>query len=313
KPFDRQRFREALERARAHIRRAQAGELHARLLALLGDVRPAARRERLVVREGGRIFFLRAEEIDWIEAAGNYVRLHAGKRAHLLRETLAGLEEQLDPARFARVHRSAIVNLDRGFEQFRAIGQEGRLGGVINVSVTKQIGPVLAAVMVAGRVGGALAAELGTMRVTEQLDALRAMGADPIPYLVVPRFVACVIMTPLLTIYSDVLGVWGGWLITVQFYDVSPYEYWDFTRSFVTWWEPMTGLIKSVFFGGSIGLIACYKGFNCEAGAAGVGRAATEAFVASFLTIIALNLVLAKLLNTINSMFIYEGTRSAFG
>ncbi|MCI0364284.1 MAG: ABC transporter permease [Phycisphaerales bacterium] len=200
-----------------------------------------------------------------------------------------------------------------GFEQFRAIGQEGRLGGVINVSVTKQIGPVLAAVMVAGRVGGALAAELGTMRVTEQLDALRAMGADPIPYLVVPRFVACVIMTPLLTIYSDVLGVWGGWLITVQFYDVSPYEYWDFTRSFVTWWEPMTGLIKSVFFGGSIGLIACYKGFNCEAGAAGVGRAATEAFVASFLTIIALNLVLAKLLNTINSMFIYEGTRSAFG
>ncbi len=113
KPFDRQRFREALERARAHIRRAQAGELHQRLLALLGDVRPVTRRERLVVREGGRIFFLRAEEIDWVEAAGNYVRLHAGKRAHLLRETLAGLEEQLDPARFARVHRSAIVNLDR--------------------------------------------------------------------------------------------------------------------------------------------------------------------------------------------------------
>lgn len=96
KPFDRQRFREALERARAHIRRAQAGELHQRLLALLGDVRPAqARRERLVVREGGRIFFLRVEEIDWVEAAGNYVRLHAGKRSHLLRETLAGLEEQV--------------------------------------------------------------------------------------------------------------------------------------------------------------------------------------------------------------------------
>jgi len=200
-----------------------------------------------------------------------------------------------------------------GFSQFAAIGQESRIGGIINVSVTKQIGPVLAAVMVAGRVGGALAAELGTMRVTEQLDALRAMAADPIPYLVVPRFVACVVMTPLLTIYSDVLGVWGGWLITVHFYGVSPYEYWDFTRVFVNWWEPTSGLIKSVFFGGSIGLIACYKGFHCQAGAQGVGRAATDAFVASFLAIIALNLVLAKLLNTINYMFIDHGLRTAFG
>jgi len=199
-----------------------------------------------------------------------------------------------------------------GFEQFRAIGQEGRLGGVINVSVTKQIGPVLAAVMVAGRVGGALAAELGTMKVTEQLDALRAMAADPIPYLVVPRFITCLIMTPCLTIYSDLLGLWGGWLITVKFYGVSPYEYWDFTRSFVTWWEPTSGLIKSVFFGGSIALIACYKGFTCQGGASGVGRAATESFVASFLTIIALNLVLAKLLNTISYMFIYKGVQSAF-
>lgn len=201
-----------------------------------------------------------------------------------------------------------------GFEQFRSIGQEGRLGGVINVSVTKQIGPVLAAVMVAGRVGCALAAELGTMKVTEQLDALRAMAADPIPYLVVPRFVACVVMTPLLTIYSDILGVWGGWLITVKIYGVSPYQYWEFTSSFISWWEPTSGLIKSVFFGGCIGLIACYKGFTCQAGASGVGRAATESFVASFLTIIAINLVLAKLLNTLNYMFINTGgVQSAFG
>jgi len=200
-----------------------------------------------------------------------------------------------------------------GYFQFKAFGQESRLGGVINVSVVKQIGPVLAAVMVAGRVGGALAAELGTMRVTEQLDAMRAMAADPIPHLVVPRFVACVIMTPLLTVYSDVLGVWGGWLMTVQFYGVSPYEYWQFTASFVDWWEPTTGLIKSVFFGASIGLIACYKGFNCDAGAQGVGRAATEAFVASFLAIIALNLVLAKFLNTINYMFIEGAPTNPLG
>ena len=194
-----------------------------------------------------------------------------------------------------------------GFHQFQTIGQEGRLGGIINVSVTKQIGPVLAAVMVAGRVGGALAAELGTMRVTEQLDAMRAMATDPIPHLVVPRFVACLLMTPLLTIYSDVLGVWGGWLITVKAYGVSPYEYWEFTATFIDWWEPVSGLIKAFFFGGCIGLIACYKGFNCGPGASGVGRAATEAFVSSFLAIIAVNLVLAKVLNTIYLLFIAPG------
>jgi phospholipid/cholesterol/gamma-HCH transport system permease protein len=191
-----------------------------------------------------------------------------------------------------------------GYVQFANLGQEGRLGGVINISVTKQIGPVLAAVMVAGRVGGALAAELGTMRVTEQLDAMRAMATNPITHLVLPRFIACLVMTPILTVYSDLLGVWGGWLITVQFYGVSSYEYWDFTASFIDWWEPTTGLIKSFMFGGAIGLIACYKGFTCGPGASGVGRAATESFVASFLAIVAMNLVLAKALRTISVLFI---------
>jgi phospholipid/cholesterol/gamma-HCH transport system permease protein len=193
-----------------------------------------------------------------------------------------------------------------GYPQFQQLGQEGRLGGVINISVTKQIGPVLAAVMVAGRVGCALAAEIGTMRVTEQLDAMRSMGTDPVAYLVVPRFVACVVMTPILTIYSSILGVWGGWLITVPFFGVPSYDYWEFTEFFVNWWEPTTGLIKSVFFGAVIGLIACFKGFTCRQGASGVGRAATQAFVASFLAIIVINLVLARFLNTIAVQFIYD-------
>ena len=107
-----------------------------------------------------------------------------------------------------------------GFAQFAALGQESRLGSLINISVTKQIGPVLAAVMVAGRVGGALADELGTMAVTEQLDAMRAMDADPLRILVAPRVIACIIMTPLLTIYSDLLGAWGAWFVTVGVYGV---------------------------------------------------------------------------------------------
>ena len=114
KPFDRARFREALERARTQIRHEQSGEINRRLLALLKDVRPEGqRRERLVVRDGGRILFLRTDEIDWIEAAGNYLKLHAGRHAHMMRETMAAIEAQLDPARFVRVHRSTIVNLDR--------------------------------------------------------------------------------------------------------------------------------------------------------------------------------------------------------
>src|SRR5262245_37131116 len=141
--------------------------------------------------------------------------------------------------------------------QFRTIGQEERLGSVINLSVVKQIGPVLAAVMLAGRIGGALTAELGTMNVTEQLDAMRVMGADPIRVLVVPRFIACVLLTPSLTIYSDLLGVLGGWLISVKLLHVPNGPYWQYSAMGVDTWQVMEGLVKSIFFGGAIGLISC--------------------------------------------------------
>ncbi|MDP7069860.1 MAG: ABC transporter permease [Phycisphaerales bacterium] len=196
------------------------------------------------------------------------------------------------------------------FVQFQAYGLENRLGMIINVSVVKQIGPVLAAVMVAGRVGGAMTAELGTMRVTEQLDAVRSMGADPIAVLVVPRVLACMVMTPILTVFSDLLGVGGGWLFTVVWHGVSAREYWDNTAWFLTWWEPATGLIKAVFFGLSIGLIACYKGFTCKPGAAGVGRATTESFVSSFLAIIVINLALAEFLRTFGRIVLDIGFKS---
>jgi phospholipid/cholesterol/gamma-HCH transport system permease protein len=204
-----------------------------------------------------------------------------------------------------------ILSLE-GYYQFAAIGQQDRMGGIINVSVVKQIGPVLAAVMVAGRVGGALAAELGTMRVTEQLDAMRAMAADPVQHLVVPRVVACTLMTPLLTVYSNMLGSLGAWLVTVKIYGVSGEDYWFWTAQFVTWREPVGGLVKSVFFGLAIGLVACYKGFNCRPGAAGVGQAATASFVSSFMAIIMINLVLAQFINKL-VQWAYPDLPSVFG
>lgn len=200
------------------------------------------------------------------------------------------------------------------YDQFALIGQETRLGGIIDISVVRQVGPVLAAVMIAGRVGGAFSAEIGTMRVTEQLDAMRVMGTDPVAYLVVPRVLACLIMVPLLTVISDLLGILGGYLVTVRGFGVNPTEYREFSASFVYPYDVISGLVKSVVFGLAIGLISCYKGFTCREGAQGVGRAATEAFVASFLAIIVANFFLAKLLKDLyRVIYGYGGDPSAFG
>ncbi len=196
------------------------------------------------------------------------------------------------------------------FTQFQSIGQEERIGSIISLSVVKQIGPVLAAVMLAGRIGGALTAELGTMNVTEQLDALRVMGSDPIRYLVVPRFVVCMILLPVLTIYSDLLGILGGWVISTKFLGVADQPYWAYAAQGVDSWQILEGVFKSFFFGGAIGLISCYKGFTCGSGASGVGRACTESFVQSFIAIIVLNFFFARLLQ--NLYIAFFGIRGVF-
>ncbi len=185
------------------------------------------------------------------------------------------------------------------YPQFQQIGIADRLGAVIVVSVVKQIGPILTAIMLSGRVGGAITAELGTMRVTEQIDAMRAMAADPIRTLVVPRVLACVLMTPVLTMYSDALGILGGWAIAVGVDGVRNYPFWHYAAVGTDMYAINVGLIKSFFFGIVIGCIACYKGFRCGSGAHGVGRACTESFVTSFGLILLVNFVLAVALNNI--------------
>ena len=199
------------------------------------------------------------------------------------------------------------------YKQFAELGLEERLGGIIDISVVTHIGPVLAAVMLAGRVGGSVSAELGTMRVTEQLDAMRVMGADPIAQLVVPRVVACTLMIPVLTVFSDLTGVYGGYLITVRGYGVSHDAYVQFAEFFVGSYDVLTGLGKSVVFGLIIGLVSCYKGFHCSSGAAGVGRAATAAFVSSFIAIIISNLFLAKFFKDLYTVIYGPGVISAVG
>ena len=180
----------------------------------------------------------------------------------------------------------------QSYDSFRLMHMESRLGSVITVTLVKELGPVLAATMLAGRVGSAIAAELGTMRVTEQIDALRALGANPIHYLVVPRFLACFLLIPMLTALADVVGIFGGWLFSTQALGINSFHYWYHAENYVTAYDVLSGLAKSVFFGAAIAIIACHRGFNCGAGAEGVGHAATESFVYSFIAILVLDFFL---------------------
>ncbi|MEC8555388.1 MAG: ABC transporter permease [Planctomycetota bacterium] len=187
----------------------------------------------------------------------------------------------------------------QSYAQFANIGLESRLGAVINMSLVRELGPVLAATMLAGRVGSAMAAVLGTMRVTEQIDALTSMGANPIHYLVVPRFLACIMLIPALTIMADFMGIVGGYFYSVIMLGIDHYQYLNNSRMFVGGWDFFMGIFKSFFFGGIIAVVSCYRGFHCQAGAEGVGRAATASFVFSFVLIVAVDLLLKITLDAI--------------
>jgi phospholipid/cholesterol/gamma-HCH transport system permease protein len=193
--------------------------------------------------------------------------------------------------------------------QFRLLHLETRLGAVINMSLVRELGPVLAATMLAGRVGSAMAAELGTMRVTEQIDALASMGANPIQYLVVPRFLACLVLIPTLTIMADFMGVVGGAAYSIYGLGIDSNHYWQNSQDYVSAFDLFSGVFKSLFFGAAIALVSCYRGFHCDPGAEGVGRAATSAFVISFVLILVLDFFLGIALDNIYLLIWPEGLR----
>jgi len=179
------------------------------------------------------------------------------------------------------------------FTGFKRFGAEALVGTVVALSMTREMGPVLTGLIVTGRAGAAIAAELGTMRVTEQIDALETLATNPVKYLIVPRFIAGLVMLPALTVIADMIGIIGGYLITVGLFRVSSVIYWRRTWDFLELEDIYNGLIKAAFFGASIALISCYKGFYTSGGAEGVGRATTGAVVVSFMTILVSNYFLA--------------------
>ena len=181
----------------------------------------------------------------------------------------------------------------RGFERFHA---EAFVGSVVALSLTRELAPVLTGLMVAGRVGSSMAAELGTMRVTEQIDALYAMATEPIHYLVVPRVGATVIMLPALTAVGDAVGIAGGYLVASGLFEANTVSYWESTFKYLDVNDVTSGLGKAACFGLILATTGCTKGFHTTGGAEGVGRSTTSAVVTASLYILVADFFLTKLL-----------------
>jgi phospholipid/cholesterol/gamma-HCH transport system permease protein len=195
--------------------------------------------------------------VDFVTAIGDLARftltIFGGIRAGLPRKTVM-LQSMYEvgvrsiPVVLVTGTFIGMVLAVQGYSQFKMMRMESRLGSVINIALVNELGPVLAATMLAGRVGSAMAAELGTMRVTEQIDALRALGANPIQYLVVPRFLACFLLIPLLSAFADGIGIIGGWFLSTQIMGIDSTFYWHHSQQYVAAYDVMAGLFKSMFF-----------------------------------------------------------------
>lgn len=184
----------------------------------------------------------------------------------------------------------------QSYTGFKRFGAETLIGTVVSLSMTRELGPVLTGLMVAGRAGAAMAAELGTMRVTEQIDALSTLATNPMKYLVVPRFIASTIMMFFLAALGMMIGIIGGYFVGVKVLGTNPSIYIDNSINYTEVSDIWYGLIKSLVFGAVVGLIGCYKGFTTQGGAEGVGKATTGAVVVSCMLILILDYFLSALM-----------------
>lgn len=220
------------------------------------------------------------------------------KRPFPLKLTVQQMEEvgvrSLPVVLITAIFTGAVLALQT-FSGFKRFGAEGLVGTVVALSMTRELGPVLASIMVAGRVGSAMAAELGTMKVTEQIDALVTLATDPVHYLVVPRFIASLIMMPFLVVFADLIGIFGGYTVAVTALGMSSSIYINRTLQFLEFPDIMVGIFKSAIFGMIIALVGCHMGFFTSGGAEGVGRATTRAVVVASILILISNYFLTAI------------------
>ncbi len=169
------------------------------------------------------------------------------------------------------------------------------VGNIVNLSLVRELGPVLTAILVTGRIGSAMAAEIGSMKITEQIDALRTLATDPIEYIGVPRFLAVIVMIPMLTIMANVLGSIGGWIVATFHLGISSTIYWEGAQATLEMGDVISGLSKSFFFAVILAIFALYRGFQTTGGAVGVGKATTNAVVNASITILIADYFLTQL------------------
>jgi phospholipid/cholesterol/gamma-HCH transport system permease protein len=253
-----------------------------------------------------------ALKLHFLVAIGEYMMLLIEVTKATLRRppSLSLIMEQLYNIGVASLPVVAITGFSTGLvlaaQSFYQLADKG-LASVTGLMVAKammtELGPVLTAFMVTGRVGAAMCAELGTMQVTEQIDALKTMAVNPNRYLISPRFLAGTFMMPLLTIFSIAMGIFGGYLISVFFFGMAPTTYFDPMPTHITYFDFMTGVVKGFVFGILIMTIACYKGMRTSGGAAGVGRSTTNSVVITYCCILLTNFFLTVALNVFHDNF----------
>lgn len=251
---------------------------------------------------------LKNNSLRLLEMIGEYVSLIADVMLSFLRKppSWALIREQLYHIGVMSVGVVAITGFTTGFvlaaQSFYQLGEKG-LSGVTGVLVAKsmitELGPILTAFMVTGRVGSSMCAEIGSMKVTEQIDALKSMAVNPNRFLIAPRFLAGSIMIPLLTLFSAVMGILGGFLISVFFFHMSPSNYFNPMPLHISLFDLATCFIKSSIFGVLLVTVCCYKGVKTSGGAAGVGKATTQSVVTSYVLILVFDLLLTMALNMI--------------
>ena len=245
---------------------------------------------------------------DWIEGLGNLCLLAVEVFKSIFSQKLPW-RDFINQVYFIGIKSQSVVLITGAFTglvlcaqtyfQFHKVMMDTATLAVVSVSMCSELGPVLTALMVAGRVGAAIAAELGTMKVTEQIDALRTLATHPVDYLVVPRFLAGVAVMPILTAQSIAIGIAAAYLLAVYFLGIDPTYVFANMQHYTERIDVYMGLIKAVVFGAILSLIGCYKGMSCGQGAEGVGKTTTEAVVYASITILISNFFLTLALNKI--------------
>ncbi|MBP2645302.1 MAG: hypothetical protein H6Q75_742 [Firmicutes bacterium] len=241
----------------------------------------------VMLENGGRVIKL------FLDTVGHLRRKPNGH--HVLQQMVHLGVNSLPIVMLTMLFTGMVLTIQTAHEFIR-YGAQSSVGGIVFIAMGRELAPVLTGVVVAGRVGAAITAEIGSMKVTEQIDALKVMATDPVAYLVVPRLLSCMFMLPVLGIFAIVIGTVGGYLVASTYSGISSFSYFHSIKTYAVVMDVLGGLIKTIFFGAIVAIIGCHKGLTTAQGAEGVGRATTGSVVASMILIFISNYFLSVLL-----------------